>query len=171
MTISSSAIVLKQGSQGPDVKRLQVSLNTWLNPIQHDWALAEDGIFGIATERMVKFFQCHHFLEIDGIVGNTTRTCLEGGVAVLPTLKYGSTGAVVLRLQTVLSNYSIDPGPLDGIYGVKTRAAVMRFQNDHHIYDHRGNATGEVGPSTWTKLAQEPAYMTCWTLGSRRTVA
>ena len=164
MTTSSNTIILRKGSHGPAVKTLQATLNLWLKRNSHDRALAEDGIFGLMTERMVKFFQCYHFLQIDGIVGSATQACLGRGIAGLPTLKQGSTGATVLRLQVALTNYGIDLGTQDGIYGSKTKAAVIRFQNDFHIYDHYGNATGEVGPNTWTYLVKEPASMTCWSL-------
>lgn len=161
---TSITTTLRKGSQGSSVKQLQATLNAWLKENNHDRTLVEDGIFGLATERMVKFFQCHHFLATDGIVGSSTQACLNRGIAGLPTLRPGSMGAIVLRLQIVLANYGIDPGPQDGMYGIKTQAAVMRFQHDYHIYDRYGNVTGEVGLGTWARLAEEPANMTCWSL-------
>lgn len=167
MTASNRTSILKKGSQGSEVKHLQTTLNRWLAQQSYDVILAEDGIFGAATEGIVKYFQCHHFLQMDGIVGAATQACLERGIAGLPTLKLGSTGGVVLRLQGVLANYGINPGPQDGIYGPKTQAAVTRFQHDRHIYDRNGKATGEVGLSTWTQLAQEPVAMSCGPLHRR----
>jgi peptidoglycan hydrolase-like protein with peptidoglycan-binding domain len=167
MTTSSRATVLQKGSQGSEVTRLQVKLNNWLDSKQYGRLLAEDGIFGNATQRIVRFFQCHHFLMIDGIVGPYTQACLERGVAALPTLRAGNQGSLVRRVQEVLKNYGIDPGALDGVYGAKTYAAVIRFQNDYHIYDVEGNATGEVGLSTWMHLALEPANISCGPLTVR----
>jgi len=163
MTTLRSTVLLKKGSQGTAVKQLQATLNIWVqdSEIFPGSVLVEDGIFGPATERLVKFFQCRHFLETDGIVGNQTMACLNRGVASLPTLKQGSTGAIVRRLQHVLTVYGINLGAIDGIYGTKTRAAVMRFQNDYHIFDMNGHPTGEVNLNTWRWLVKEPTSMAC----------
>ncbi|MBD3885421.1 peptidoglycan-binding protein [Phormidium tenue FACHB-886] len=166
MTAFQSTTILKKGSQGIEVKRLQAKLNAWLRSKQQPPVLVEDGIFGAATEGIVKYFQCHHFLEIDGVVGATTQACLERGVSSLPTLKQGDTGPLVRRLQSVLEIYGIKVG-VDGIYGAKTRAAVMRFQNDFHLFDPNGNATGEVNLVIWKKLAEEPVAMACGPLHRR----
>ena len=53
--------VLKKGSRGEEVKRLQKLLH-----------LYEDGIFGSITEEAVKAFQREHRLVADGIVGTQT---------------------------------------------------------------------------------------------------
>lgn len=161
MTAFSRAIVLQKGAQGAEVKRLQNTLNNWLVATYHERPLVEDGIFGPATEGIVKFFQCHHFLHIDGIVGAATQSCLDRGVAALPTLKLGSRGTAVLRLQSVLHNYGMNPGPQDGIYGAKTRAAVIQFQRDHQIVDRTDDVLGEVGFYTWVELAHGPAGKSC----------
>lgn len=55
------AIVLRKGSRGEEVKRLQRALN-----------LIPDGIFGVVTEDAVKAFQKAHNLKQDGVVGEKT---------------------------------------------------------------------------------------------------
>lgn len=55
------ATLLKKGSKGEEVKRLQKALN-----------LIPDGIFGSLTEEAVKAFQKSHGLKPDGIVGEKT---------------------------------------------------------------------------------------------------
>ena len=55
------ATLLKKGSKGEEVKRLQKALN-----------LFPDGIFGSLTEEAVKAFQKSHGLKPDGIVGEKT---------------------------------------------------------------------------------------------------
>lgn len=55
------ATLLKKGSKGEEVKRLQMALN-----------LIPDGIFGSLTEEAVKAFQKSHGLKPDGIVGEKT---------------------------------------------------------------------------------------------------
>lgn len=60
--------VLKKGSRGNDVKKLQRLLH-----------LYEDGIFGKLTEEAVKEFQEAHGLVDDGIVGKKTWEALQKG--------------------------------------------------------------------------------------------
>ena len=60
------ASVLKKGSVGDDVKRLQAALN-----------LAQDGIFGSITEEAVKDFQSANDLYPDGIVGEKTWAVID----------------------------------------------------------------------------------------------
>ena len=45
-------------------------------------------------------------------------------------MKRGDTGMFVSALQTTLAEAGYDPGPVDGIYGPKTEAAVKAFQAD-----------------------------------------
>jgi putative chitinase len=54
-------MILKVGSQGEDVKKLQAKLG-----------LGADGIFGPGTEKAVKKWQIDHDLAADGIVGDGT---------------------------------------------------------------------------------------------------
>jgi N-acetylmuramoyl-L-alanine amidase len=52
-------------------------------------------------------------------------------------------GAKVSEIQTALRNLHFDPGPIDGIYGPRTVAAVNAFQLTEGLL-----ADGEVGPET-----------------------
>lgn len=54
-------MLLKKGSKGDEVKKLQSLLN-----------ITPDGVFGDITERAVKEFQLKNNLTVDGIVGNIT---------------------------------------------------------------------------------------------------
>jgi len=54
-------MLLKVGSKGDDVKKLQTKLGT-----------AADGTFGPGTEKLVKEFQTKNGLTADGIVGDGT---------------------------------------------------------------------------------------------------
>lgn len=68
-----------------------------------------------------------------------------------PTLRRGSTGDAVRRLQTALTAAGFDPGPVDGIFGSRTDGAVRAFQGA------RGLAVdGIVGPLTWAALLDTP---------------
>jgi peptidoglycan hydrolase-like protein with peptidoglycan-binding domain len=64
-----------------------------------------------------------------------------------PTLKEGSHGAPVSKLQKQLEKLGFDVGKVDGDFGPKTEAAVKRFQAKHHL-----EADGVVGPKTHAAL-------------------
>ena len=63
-------MLLKKGSKGDDVKKLQAKLG-----------LAADGIFGAGTETKVKEWQAANGLGADGIVGDGTWSKMFGGEA------------------------------------------------------------------------------------------
>lgn len=69
-----SPTYLKNGVRGAQVKCMQA----WLNKIFPSYSkLQADGIFGPATERVVKEFQRRVGLQRDGIVGPATRKAME----------------------------------------------------------------------------------------------
>ena len=61
-----------------------------------------------------------------------------------PILSYGSRGQAVRDVQTALSQQGLYNGPVDGIYGPQTRAAVLSFQRSRNLI-----ADGIIGPRTW----------------------
>lgn len=63
--------LLRQGSDGGSVRRLQALLN-----VAADAGLDEDGIFGPLTERAVRAFQMSSHLLVDGVVGPQAWTAL-----------------------------------------------------------------------------------------------
>ncbi len=63
--------LLRRGSRGAAVAQLQRDLSVLGYP------LAEDGIFGTATARMVKQFQADHALAVDGVAGPDTTAKLK----------------------------------------------------------------------------------------------
>jgi len=62
-------MLLKVGSKGDDVKKLQEKLG-----------LAADGSFGTGTEKAVKEWQSKNGLTADGIVGEGTWSKMMGGI-------------------------------------------------------------------------------------------
>ncbi len=62
-------------------------------------------------------------------------------------LKEGSTGQQVVNLQYVLNRQGFYSGSLDGIFGPKTKAAVVQFQQNHRL-----EADGIVGTATLKAL-------------------
>ena len=65
-TGAASRVVLRRGSEGADVAKLQRALQ-----------IADDGVFGEITEKTVKQFQARNGLIVDGIVGQRTWRLLE----------------------------------------------------------------------------------------------
>ncbi|HMP04174.1 MAG TPA: TIGR02594 family protein [Gemmatales bacterium] len=74
--------ILRRGSKGPDVKRLQQLLNEKLRPSPN---LKPDGDFGPATEKAVRAFQTQARLGVDGVVGTQTWSALEGAAPAPPS--------------------------------------------------------------------------------------
>lgn len=64
-----------------------------------------------------------------------------------PTLRHGSRGAAVVELQRRLAALGFSPGAADGIFGSRTKAAVMEFQRSRRIA-----VDGIVGQQTWGQL-------------------
>ena len=63
---------------------------------------------------------------------------------------YGSNGSQVAILQSDLLALHDSPGPIDGIFGPKTRAAVRMFQREAGVA-----VDGIVGPITWGAIHQQ----------------
>lgn len=63
------------------------------------------------------------------------------------TIKKSSKGDDVMYLQDRLNYMGYDCGVADGIFGVKTEAAVKQFQSDRGL-----KADGIVGSQTWGKI-------------------
>jgi peptidoglycan hydrolase-like protein with peptidoglycan-binding domain/DNA invertase Pin-like site-specific DNA recombinase len=95
---------------------------------------AIDGLFGPQTKTAVESFQYAAGLQVDGIVGPKSRRALRRASA--PMLGRGAGydepgGSVRVRvLQRELGGLGLRPGPIDGLYGPRTAAAVARFQRD-----------------------------------------
>jgi peptidoglycan hydrolase-like protein with peptidoglycan-binding domain len=132
--------LVQQGSQDHPVKTLQYLLGARGHPV------TVDGIFGPATDAAVRAFQQGKHLAVDGIVGPQTWT------ALIVEVSEGSTGDAVRGVQEEFQfrNLSGDPSKglqVDGIFGPKTRAAVLGFQQALGIA-----VDGIVGPVTWQAL-------------------
>ena len=140
------------GCTGDAVKTLQDKLNA----LGYNSG-SVDGIFGAKTYAAVTAFQKANGLGVDGIVGKLTWGKLYGvspampvettTVVGRPTVSYGSRGDAVRKLQELLNALGYDCGSVDGIFGSKTKAAVLAFQKANGL-----GADGIVGSLTWAKL-------------------
>ncbi len=149
--------VLKQGSNfKEEVKFLQKRLNTL-----GYYKSAIDRDFGPKTKAAVIDFQKNNALVVDGIVGVNTELAIQRNIWVLerPTLRQGAKGETVRELQYLLQKaedifpqighpLKLNVGAIDGDFGAKTKAAVIKFQN----YD-KLTTDGIVGAKTWEKLS------------------
>lgn len=191
ITTSYPGTPLRNGSTGPAVVVIQVSLN---RIAQNYPAIpkisAVDGIFGPQTEAAVRAFQQIFGLSADGIVGPATWNQIVRiytAVNALSELRsqgqqfyainwsppnglgVGDTGEKVRLLQymlSVLSNYipSIPPVSVDGIYGQQTRAAVLAAQRRFRLPE-----TGTVGAQTWDEIYRQYSGIENTSLRDRET--
>jgi peptidoglycan hydrolase-like protein with peptidoglycan-binding domain len=58
-----------------------------------------------------------------------------------------STGPIVKAIQEALAAAGCKPGPIDGVFGKSTDAAVRRYQRTHGL-----TVDGVVGPITARRL-------------------
>lgn len=179
ITSSYPGTPLRQGSTGPNVVVLQVALNRIAQSYPAIPKIpAADGIFGSRTAATVRAFQQIFGLAADGIVGPATWYAivrLYTAVTSLSelrsqgqqfyainwsppgSLQTGDTGEKVRQLQymlSVLSSYipGIPNVTVDGIYGSRTRAAVLAAQRRFQLPE-----TGSVDNTTWDEIYDQYA--------------
>ncbi|MEA4928378.1 MAG: peptidoglycan-binding protein [Candidatus Limiplasma sp.] len=138
-TPAATALVLKLGTAGDEVTRLQTQLKTL------GYYTGEvDGQYGQATALAVKLFQNQQGLIADGLAGADTLASLYGGKAVyyIPTptpsptpskLSKGDQGDAVKSLQQRLKDLGYYAGSVDGDYGGGTQEAIRLFQSQNGL--------------------------------------
>ncbi len=127
-----------------------------------------DSVFGSQTREAVKAFQESRGLKATGAVDETTWKALTQNeqptfprerqeqpraekqlVSQETILDKGNKGSKVKTLQLRLEIQGYDPGPIDGVFGRKTAAAVKQFQETQGLA-----ATGAVDEATWEALGR-----------------
>ncbi|MFW6692306.1 peptidoglycan-binding protein [Streptomyces sp. MAR4 CNX-425] len=132
---------VKRGASGAHVKAVQTLLKA-----QSFDPGAVDGQFGPATEAAVTAFQTSRKLAADGVVGPRTWTALLSAGEVV-TVRRGSTGEAVKRLQRALTAALGRTVDVDGQFGPATESAVVSYQSSRDLA-----ADGIAGPATWGAL-------------------
>jgi len=145
--------LLKIGVRGTDVLQLQKALQA----SGYDPG-GNDGVFGAKTAAAVRAFQSARGITVDGVIGSQSRSMFASVLEASqhsgaldpngPILRPGDRGEEVRGLQAVLKSAGYDPGPVDGVYGDLTTAAVEEFQRAAGI-----GVDGKVGPVTRRSLS------------------
>lgn len=155
---------IKLYSTGDYVKLAQYFLSVISNYNFNVSPVSIDGIFGPKTQESVINFQKAYGLNPDGIIGCKTWNALYSvymGIAKTTglalkypghLLKVGSRGANVELIQNYLNTISdhqpsISKVAADGIFGEKTKNAVIQFQKIYNL-----EPDGIVGEKTWNKI-------------------
>ncbi|WP_020579008.1 glycoside hydrolase domain-containing protein [Actinopolymorpha alba] len=132
---------IRSGSTGPAVLAAECLLKAaGFNPG------TPNSTFGPATVAAVKAFQQSRRLTANGIVDRRTWTALLS-VGSRPTLRTGSTGAAVQRLQRALTAALGRTVVIDGSFGAQTERAVRDYQTSRRLV-----VDGWVGAQTWSAL-------------------
>lgn len=121
-----AAAPAKAGIGDPDVAALQVALAS-----KGIYAGPVDGVLGPATETAVRRLQKRARIAVDGIPGPMTRGALGRlGKPMLGSrpMAPGNSGWDVAALQYLLAWHGFPSGDFDGIFGPRTEAALLRFQ-------------------------------------------
>ena len=153
---ASSYVLLKRGSSGLDVRKLQGRLAEL-----GYYGGGVDGLYGESTENAVKAFQRANGLSGDGQAGEQTQTKLYSSSARYASspvttanpdqqrsLSLGMTGNDVYALQERLIELRYLSGVADGVFGPETQEAVMAYQKNNGL-----EADGVAGLTTLKKLA------------------
>jgi peptidoglycan hydrolase-like protein with peptidoglycan-binding domain len=134
--------------------------------------LAENGydggsgtVFDTKTLAAIKSYQESRKLTVDGIVGLQTWTALLKSIPAVddeaespfkrevttkpdrPTIKSGAKGSIIEELQRRLNDHGFDLAPIDGVFGKKTKAALVAFQKANGL-----EPDGVCGPLTWRAI-------------------
>ncbi len=153
---SSSSSLLKVGSQGTAVRKLQVRLAEL-----GYYSGGADGIYGSSTENAVKTFQRSNGLSGDGQAGDQTikkvysdsaksasRPVATADPNAKRALSIGMEGNDVYSMQKRLIELGYLNGVADGVFGSETQAALLAFQKNNNL-----TADGLAGLSTLKKLS------------------
>ncbi|HEX5899907.1 MAG TPA: peptidoglycan-binding protein [Solirubrobacteraceae bacterium] len=134
----------------PRVAALQVALRA-----EHLYSGDVDGRAGPQTGLAVRAFQRRARLAVDGVAGSATRRALgrRGRPAYAArVIALGARGWDVSELQFLMAWRGFPSGPMDGGFGPRTRAALLRYQAWAGL-----TPDGAAGSATLISLERPPA--------------
>ncbi len=142
--------VLKEGSKGDEVKKLQRALKN-----RGYFSSSITGYYGEVTAAAVMAFQQRNGLTADGVAGPATQNLLYNtqSSSAYETLKRGDKGTAVKNMQYVLKELGYFDDSVNGTYGPATEAAVLEFQ----IRNDLSPADGVAGNKTLQRLYSDKA--------------
>jgi len=105
-----------------------------------------DGRMGLATQEAIRAFQRAESLEATGQLNS--RTLIALGLQDASAAARGPDDPkMVRRVQHTLNNRGFDAGPVNGVLGASTRAALKRFQQGENL-----EASGDLNAQTLAAL-------------------
>lgn len=148
-TVARTTRVLKLGTSGDDVKKLQENLNA----LGYNTG-TPDGKFGNNTQNAVILFQKVYGLDADGKAGSATQNAINTAInrKNKNILAKGQISNDVKNLQNDLKTLGFLSGSVDGKFGSGTETAVKAFQQKYGL-----TPDGLVGNTTKAKLAEVKA--------------
>lgn len=140
--------IITMGARGDNVVKIQQRL---IN-LGYTVSGGADGQYGSGVRNAVREFQEDHGLDIDGDVGEKTWKALfpvqQTSIGYPGYLMgMGMSDSNIKLVQKRLSDLGFSVGTIDGIYGQKTKDAVISFQSSRGL-----NSDGIVGEKTWNRL-------------------
>lgn len=149
---STGYVVLREGSEGAAVRKLQEALKKL-----GYYSGSVDGSYGSGTTSAVMAFQRMNDLKVDGAAGPATQRALygtgSGSTVTYSTLREGDTGSAVKTMQYALYELGYYDGKIDSDYGATTKDAVRAFQIQNGITP----VDGIAGNKTLQKLYSSSA--------------
>ena len=153
MLVTLAAAVLAgpaESAGNPEIAALQVGLSS-----RGLYSGTVDGVLGPGTSDAVRRFQRKAGLSANGVAGAETRAALGryGRRAPLGrrSLVFDARGWDVAALQFALASHGFPSGSFDGQLGLRTEAALRRFQVWAGL-----EPDGRAGPSTFAALRAPP---------------
>ncbi|MDZ7952432.1 peptidoglycan-binding protein [Nostoc sp. DedQUE09] len=136
---------LQLSSRGSAVSRLQQDLRElgYFNGLN-------TGYFGLETQQAVIRFQRSAGITANGIVNTRTQQAISSGLGTggeYPSLREGSNGSAVIKLQQRLRQLGYFNANPTGNFEPITKDAVIAFQRSYRI-----TANGIVNRQTWNAL-------------------
>jgi peptidoglycan hydrolase-like protein with peptidoglycan-binding domain len=150
---------VRKGDRGPSVAKLKELL------AENGFDAGTGTVFDTKTVSAVRAYQESRKLTVDGIVGLQSWTALLKEIPAIddekespfkrevtmnparPVIKSGAKGSVVEELQRLLNDNGFELAPVDGVFGKKTKAALVAYQKASGL-----EGDGVCGPLTWRAI-------------------